>query len=296
MLFSMPAVNGRQIGARQREVAMNSKTIGIYAASAVLVAFVAAPAATRTPAARDDKGEALLKQVKAAYGKVTSLSADLIMDYEFGGQKQSMKSKVVVKKPNLFRMTMGAPQAGTFVSDGKKTIMYMQAGNQYMKMPKGAEAGAMMGNFGAGLVIDAHALNSLGKIEHAGSEAIDGVLCEVLKGEMEKNEVKLWIQPNFLIRRTSMKMGEGPSAGSMQSTLKNVVTNKVVPAATFVFAPPKGATEMKMPSPADYDAKLVKVGKLAPKFTLAAPTGGTVSLENTLKGKKAVLVNFWFYN
>lgn len=37
------------------------------------------------------------------------------------------------------------------------------------------------------------------------------------------------------------------------------------------------------------------LGKAA-GFLLSTPEGGRLSLENTLKGKKAVLVTFWFYH
>ena len=50
-----------------------------------------------------------------------------------------------------------------------------------------------------------------------------------------------------------------------------------------------------MPGMGDMDAKLVKVGKPAPLFSIPGPKGGTVDLAQTLRGKKAILVNFWFY-
>lgn len=43
------------------------------------------------------------------------------------------------------------------------------------------------------------------------------------------------------------------------------------------------------------DTGLLAPGKAAPAFTLSNPVGGQVSLSKALAGKKAVLVNFWFY-
>ena len=60
----------------------------------------------------------------------------------------------------------------------------------------------------------------------------------------------------------------------------------------FAYTLPPNAKEMQMP---DYDAKLVPVGKQVPVFDLLKPNGGKVTLTSALKGKKAVLVNFWFY-
>jgi hypothetical protein len=38
------------------------------------------------------------------------------------------------------------------------------------------------------------------------------------------------------------------------------------------------------------------VGKPAPLFTLPAPDGRPVALQDAINGRKAVLVNFWFYS
>jgi hypothetical protein len=38
------------------------------------------------------------------------------------------------------------------------------------------------------------------------------------------------------------------------------------------------------------------VGKPAPLFTLPSPSGRPVALQDAINGRKAVLVNFWFYS
>jgi hypothetical protein len=45
-----------------------------------------------------------------------------------------------------------------------------------------------------------------------------------------------------------------------------------------------------------FEAKLLPAGKVAPDFNLPMPRGGQLSLTDARRGKKAVLVNFWFYN
>lgn len=42
-------------------------------------------------------------------------------------------------------------------------------------------------------------------------------------------------------------------------------------------------------------AFLLPLGRQAPLFTLPTPTGGEISLSAALQGKKALLINFWFY-
>lgn len=57
-----------------------------------------------------------------------------------------------------------------------------------------------------------------------------------------------------------------------------------------------GAAAGGAPARAQGNDGLLPVGKKAPAFSLPNPKGGTIALQNTLKNKKAVLVNFWFYN
>ena len=44
----------------------------------------------------------------------------------------------------------------------------------------------------------------------------------------------------------------------------------------------------------NYEAKLVKKGAVAPDFSKPKPNGGTLNLKKSL-GKRATIVNFWFY-
>jgi cytochrome oxidase Cu insertion factor (SCO1/SenC/PrrC family) len=44
------------------------------------------------------------------------------------------------------------------------------------------------------------------------------------------------------------------------------------------------------------DGKLVSGGKPAPTFALRDPKGQPVTLSDVISGRKAVLVNFWFYS
>ncbi|MBL8066513.1 MAG: hypothetical protein JNM34_11760 [Chthonomonadaceae bacterium] len=46
---------------------------------------------------------------------------------------------------------------------------------------------------------------------------------------------------------------------------------------------------------AEYKAKLIPIGKPLPGFTLKLAKGGSLSLSQAIKGRKATLVNFWFY-
>jgi hypothetical protein len=45
-----------------------------------------------------------------------------------------------------------------------------------------------------------------------------------------------------------------------------------------------------------YDAKLIKVGANVPNATVTIPGGKSVKLYSLIQGKKAALINFWFFH
>ena len=45
----------------------------------------------------------------------------------------------------------------------------------------------------------------------------------------------------------------------------------------------------------DMTSGLLAIGSKAPAFSVNSPRGGKISLASVIKGKKATLVNFWFY-
>jgi len=63
----------------------------------------------------------------------------------------------------------------------------------------------------------------------------------------------------------------------------------------FEWTPPPGWTALQPPTQTDMTASLLKLGSIAPKFKLNTPKGGKMSLASASAGKKAALVNFWFY-
>ena len=106
---------------------------------------------------------------------------------------------------------------------------------------------------------------------------------------------KLYIAPSKLVTRMDMRITQGGQTVDYDAVLKNVKVDVTLSDATFAYAPPKGATLYKAPTMDDYNNKLLAVNSVAPTFALSTPTGGKLTLEDALKNKKAVLVNFWFY-
>jgi hypothetical protein len=63
----------------------------------------------------------------------------------------------------------------------------------------------------------------------------------------------------------------------------------------FEWTPPAGWTVAPAQTEPDFTANLLKLGSDAPAFSVDAPGGGKTSLGAAMKGKKATLINFWFY-
>ena len=73
---------------------------------------------------------------------------------------------------------------------------------------------------------------------------------------------------------------------------RNVKIDRHFVPADFAWAPPKGVvddTKIKTDGP-----KPLQVGEIAPDFDLPLVNGKSISLGDALKGKKALLINFWF--
>ncbi|MGA3325605.1 MAG: TonB family protein [Terriglobia bacterium] len=116
-----------------------------------------------------------------------------------------------------------------------------------------------------------------------------------LSGNVEYGDVLFWIDHNShwvwkTRTETETKVGDsGAKRAAFETTeYTDVQMNLDLPADTFAFAPPPGATEQATPTPAPRQALL---GRPAPDFKLRSLDGEEVQLSE-LKGK-VVLLDFW---
>ena len=271
--------------------------------SRLLVAVALPMLFTGAPATRaDQKGEALFKQVIAATKAAKTLTGDLSMTMQGGRQKQNIQGKVRLMKPNYARIELGAPVSETIASDGKTLWMLMKEQAQYMKQtaaPQGQNISVMWAipvqfffnaAIGSMLPVPGEPKPTL-----LAPETVDGQKYQVLGLDAKEPpmNIKLYVGPTKLLQRMTVEMKRGDDVTKFAAALKNVKLNAPMTAAQFAYRPPRTAELYKEP---DLNAKLVAVGKNAPDFDLATPSGGQVSLKEAVQGKKAVLVNFWFYN
>jgi len=104
----------------------------------------------------------------------------------------------------------------------------------------------------------------------------------------------------YLDPRTRLPVGikSGSSGQTFTTVYEHVKLNAGLTPKDFDWVPPAGWSELHYPLPVkqgDPTAGLLEPKSKAPAFTLSMPAGGKTSLAAVLKGKRAVLLNFWFY-
>jgi outer membrane lipoprotein-sorting protein len=253
----------------------------------------------------DKKANEVLKRALAAYQKVSALSLTASGSSAGGGRAQKFAARARLKKPNLYVLEATSPEPITMVSDGTNMWMLQTKRDQYMKMPapKGDTQAPVMPGFFAKDVAGLRAAlfnDRSASPKYRGKKPVNGVPHDVLeassapKGTPLTMKTTAYFAPNGMLGRTVTTTSFSGQTSTMSMDYTNVKVNPPLTVADFKFTPP--ATAKLFDPNAGMEASLVAVGAEAPKFAIPAPTGGEVSLENTLKGKKAVLVNFWFYN
>jgi len=257
----------------------------------------------------DEKADALLKEVETASKAVKTLTADLSMSQKAkdpNGKEESMKmvASLKLKKPNLARIDFTQGEfVKTIASDGK-TLFTLMPGNQYQKAKVDADGknidtlwAAPVAMFFSGRFTLMGA-ESKAATTYAGKQTIEGTEYDVVQVSGTKPFAysgKLYIAPSKLATRLDLEITGGGQKMQVDAVLTNVKKNVPLTEAGFAYAPPKDAVVFEQPSLEEFNKKLLPVGSAAPRFALSAPTGGKVELAEVLKGKKAVLVNFWFY-
>ena len=260
----------------------------------------------------DEKGEKILREAFQKLHKAQSLTADIVTERTLTGQPATPgKGTIALKKPNFLSVTLSMQAKSramkqTYVSDGKNFFNYAEGSPNYMRQETAKNPTEFSGDwegevdafFGGAATADKYIA------DYAGTETLEGVPCDLIRVNWKQeggNRVLTYAiaQKDRLIHRTSWtaKVDEKRTL-TQTNRLKNIKLNSPVPAKTFAFVPPKGTTLYDPDSQfRAMEAKLVAVGKEAPAFELTNPQTKTrFSLAKMLDGRKAVLVNFWFYN
>jgi outer membrane lipoprotein-sorting protein len=249
----------------------------------------------------DEKTDAVFKKFQKTAAAAKTLQADLVITVDSGGQKQTIQGKMRLMKPKYGSVRILLPNGQpmqTIIADGKNVYTVFEAQKQYLKRAVGAKPGGefAMAGFAASAFFDPKAITEDAETKYVGTEKIGDLSYEVVefspKGE-QKFQMKAYFGPSGFMEGVDFKIKFGEQEMAQSHWLKNLKLNVPMKAQEFAYKPPKGYTVYQQP---DYEKGLVAVGAPAPSFQLPQPGGGQLSLEDARKGKKAVLINFWFYN
>ena len=284
---------------RYSRAASDGAVLALMAATGTALTLLAAAG----PARADERAQALLAQARAAMARARSLQADFETTFEGA---QPVSGSLLLKRPNLARVEGHGPSGQLVVSDGATVYTYSPRQNQYRKGEPGRKGeqilvGDVVAVVGSFFQPDRIGVAAGAEPAYAGKETVGGVECDVVQLALDAHTIRRYaISPaDHLIRRAAQKMEIAQGGATVRyeitTTLKNLRVDAPIDVARFRWTPPTTAKLYQPPTLADLEKQLIPAGKTAPDFNLPAPGGGRIALSDALKGRKAVLVNFWFY-
>lgn len=269
----------------------------------LLVVFVSlALVASAAPTQADGEADTVLKEVAVATRAAKTLSADVTLTQSDGGPVTTTRGTARLKKPNFARIELGEPFIQTIASDGKTVWLLEKAKNQYQKntADPGGKGLASFTIIPIGMFFDPDFRGfidpSIKDARFAGKEKLDGETYQVVEVSGDKPydfTLRCYVGANKLITRTVLQMKPMDKMITFGATLTNVKVNEPLPDESFTYAPPRDAV---IDDPSNLDDKLVPLGERAYAFSVPTPAGQRLSSADLLRGKKAIIVNFWFYS
>lgn len=252
-------------------------------------------------ASADPKSDALFQKAREALSTAKSLEAEAVQLFAVGDQKGGFTAKARLMKPNLGRLEIkfeGQPGGITIIADGKNLYQVMSAEKQYQKGPASPKGLGGFSNFFAPVraFFEPEMLVATAEQKHAGTKEVEGQSYEVVEfisKQPPEGPTRYFFGESGLFEGMEVDIKQGENGGTLSFWLKNPKLDPAFGPKEFVFTPPAGFV-LNDPLAA-MEGSLLKVGANAPDFRLPQPDGGALSLTGARKGKKAVLVNFWFY-
>lgn len=165
------------------------------------------------------------------------------------GQTVSFPIKMWVEMPEKMTMRMEGPMASATYLQGNRMTTYMGQTNQYMniQLPTSPLKDMMSGGFtGISQMGGQGAKPKDAKL--LGKETKDGIACNHIAMTMpDGSQGELWLADGSQPLPVFAKVKAAQAGVDSEVSMKWIV-NQPIPAATFEFTPPPGATEMKVPA------------------------------------------------
>lgn len=264
----------------------------------VKLMLIASGMALALPIRADQQGEAVLRQAVSTLYSLKSYQAEIHTVLRMGTRApyDDRIGLIQLRKPNLLKAQLAGSPPVTLLSDGK--TYHMAFGPEYRSMAVSPNPDSFGGLWG--LEVDAFfggekSLYRTWKTSVLRTETVDGALCDVIriqKNEIDSQELAIGRSDHLIRRAVSIDSSHGAEDNTAANTLTKIVANPAIQTAVFAYNPPTGAARRPDPQ----EAQLLSVGQQGPAFELPTPQERLISLAAALKGKKAVLINFWFYH
>jgi len=224
--------------------------------------------AVNPPQVISPEAQAVLDRMTAHLQSLTSFSIetdasrDEVVAYGYKVQNNE-HSFITVQRPNKLRAEVsGDIRNRTFVYDTGKLTMYSPDDAVYVLVDAPDTLGGMIGNLlDAGVempLIDVLYQAAAGTLTEAvrsgilvGTSKIDGAACDQLAFRQANVDWQLWVEqgdrplPRKIVITTRYEIGDPQYQAILHWNLKPKIHS-----ATFVFAPPKGATAIAFDTPA----------------------------------------------
>ncbi len=245
----------------------------------------------------DSQLDAILHRIEAKSASLKSLKGTVTVYQVQGSTRISSSGTFCLKKPNFALIVVKGKQLNSTVFADSKQVLTFLDSNQYMTQapdPKGRNI-SLMWALQIGIFFDAPTMVSQFagmKMAHAGRETVGGETFDLLSLDDSTSSAKLFVDRSGIVRRLVLKEGVASGTTTLGAEISNIRENPDLAPSDLAFQIPTTAKEYKQP---DYTAKLIGVGQLAEKFDLTGLDQDRITLDSAGAGKKAILVNFWFY-
>ncbi len=274
----------------------------MYRWSFALFSLLLIPAASSQSPRHDQQRDPILGKAVAESRLSLTLSGDMLLTWRIGGVTHQTKGTVQLAKPNLGRITLQG--------DYPEVLLVSNGQTRYLASSEDKFEEAPMDGIGAGLdspwwglpfrFFFTQSVNPFGATpdktatysevgSHLGGRASSPSVLVKGNSPMGVYIEKLAFNAKGDLVESSVQFGEGPNAALFQATLTNVHHGKIAE-TSFHFVPKAGQAAV---SGTD---GMLPLGAAAPVFSLRTPEGKLITLDQELRGKKALLVNFWYYN
>ena len=274
---------------------INSRVVALF--SLLLV-----PAALGQSPAHDLQRDPVLERAAVASRQSQTLTGDILLTWRTGGVTHQTKGTIQLAKPNLGRITLqGDYPEVLLVSNGRSR--YLASSEDKFEEAPIDEKGAGLDSPWWGLPFRfffTQSVNPFGAMaDKTATYSESGVRPEdsasppsvLVKGNSPmgayKEELSFNAEGDLI--ESSVQFGEGTNAALFQATLTHVRHGKIAN-TSLQFVPKAGQSAIT-----NTDGML-PLGATAPPFSLRTPEGKLITLKQQLRGRKAILVNFWYYN